>query len=254
MKRTLRTAVILAAGCGLRMKEAGAERPKGFITIGQIPIVEESIICLRETGVERLLIVTGHLQDYYVGLAERYPDLITLVHNPCYAESGSMYSLSLLAGRIEESFLLLESDLVYERRALTEAIGYPSEDMILVSGRTGSGDEVYVETTEDGLLRAMSKDRSRLGLNIMGELVGINKISLACFHAMIHHADEVFRRTLRFDYEDALVAAAQTVPVHCHLIADLVWCEIDDETHLARVLQTVYPAILVREGRNRISN
>jgi choline kinase len=249
MKRILNTAVILAAGCGLRMKDAGLEQPKGFITIGSIPIVEESVIRLAESGVRHLIIVTGYLKDHYIGLAARYRDLITLVHNPYYAESGSMYSLSLVAEQIEDSFLLLESDLVYEQRALAEVLGHPSTDTILVSGPTGSGDEVHVETSEERLLRAMSKDRTRLGPHIIGELVGISKLSLTCFRAMIRHADEVFRRTLRLDYEDALVAAAETVPVHCHLIADLVWSEIDDESQLSRVRRLVYPAILSRDGQ-----
>jgi choline kinase len=249
MKRIVRTAVILAAGCGLRMKDAGLKRPKGFITIGQIPIVEESVIRLSASGISRLLIVTGHLQDYYIGLAARYPELITLVHNSRYEDSGSMYSLSLVAEQINESFLLLESDLVYEQRALAEVMGHPSADTILVSGPTGSGDEVHVETSDEHLLRAMAKDRTRLGPHIIGELVGISKLSHSCFLAMIRHADEVFLRTLRLDYEDALVAAAETVPLHCHLIADLVWSEIDDEAQLSRVRRTVYPAILAREGK-----
>jgi choline kinase len=50
------------------------------------------------------------------------------------------------------------------------------------------------------------------------------------------------------DYEtDCLVAAAQVVPVNCHVVEDLVWVEIDDERQLIRARDTVYPAILQRE-------
>lgn len=248
LMESLDSAVILAAGRGLRMKEAGLERPKGFIETGSLPIVEESVIRLSAAGIRRIVIVTGFLPGFYGELAERYPGLITLVHNPRFAESGSMYSLSLAGERIEAGFLLLESDLVYERRSLTEILGDPARDAILVSEPTGSGDEVHVEAGDDGLLRAMSKDRSRLGSNVVGELVGISKLSHACLCAMLRHAGEVFRTTLHLDYEDALVAAAAAVPIHCHLAAGLAWSEIDDAGHLSRAREKIYPGIVAHDG------
>ena len=242
------TAVILAAGCGLRMENAGRERPKGFLEIGALPIVEESVIRLAEAGIRRVVIVTGFLAEFYRGLAARYPGLVTLAHNPRFAESGSMYSLSLAGEAIEAGFLLLESDLVYERRALEEVLSDPALDAVLVSEPTHSGDEVYVEASETGFLRAMSKDRARLGPNVLGELVGISRLSEACFRAMQRHAENVFRETLHLDYEDALVAATRSVPVACRVVPDLAWSEIDDAEHLARVRRRVYPAILARDG------
>ncbi len=244
------TAVILAAGRGLRMKEAGLKRPKGFIEIGTMPIVEESVIRLAASGIRHMIIVTGHLPHHYMGLAARYPDLITLVPNPLFAKSGSMYSLSLVIERIEADFLLLESDLVYERRALVEVLGHPESDVMLVSRPTGSGDEVYVEVSDDRRLRAMAKDRTRLGLLVIGEMVGITKLSLGCFRAMKRYADEVFKTTLKLEYEDALVAVGKLVPVYCHLVDDLAWSEIDNEAHLLHVRNTVYPDILVRESKS----
>jgi 2-aminoethylphosphonate-pyruvate transaminase len=48
-----------------------------------------------------------------------------------------------------------------------------------------------------------------------------------------------------FDYEtDALVAAARARPVACRLVGDLLWAEIDDERHLERARERVYPALL----------
>ena len=230
------------------MGAEGRERPKGFLEIGPLPIVEESVIRLAKAGIRRVVLVTGFLDEFYRGLAARYPALIARVHNPRFAESGSMYSLSLALGELESGALVLESDLIYEKRALAEVLADPAEDVILVSEPTGSGDEVHVEASEDGLLRAMSKDRSRLGPNVAGELVGISRLSPACLRAMGRYAGGVFRETLRLDYEDALVAAAKEVPVACRVVPDLAWSEIDDEGHLSRARASVYPAILARDG------
>src|SRR5262245_4886260 len=108
------------------------------------PIIDESIARLRSRGVRRIVIVTGHQRSFYDDLQARTPQVVT-VHNPAYAESGSMRSLACAAGYVvDEQFLLLESDLVYESRALDAALDSPHADVIVVSGPTGSGDEVYV--------------------------------------------------------------------------------------------------------------
>ena len=63
-------------------------------------------------------------------------------------------------------------------------------------------------------------------------------------------ADAAFRRTLMFDYEtDCLVAAAAERPIACPLVPDLLWGEIDDPGHLARVRDRVYPALMRLQAR-----
>jgi 2-aminoethylphosphonate-pyruvate transaminase len=165
--------------------------------------------------------------------------------NPRYADSGSMYSLYCAREAIEEGFLLLESDLIYEPRALTELLQHPAEDAILLSGPTGAGDEVYV-STHDGYLAGMSKNPDALGSDaeIAGELVGISKISGPLFRIMVRIAERAFAESLHYDYEtDCLVAAGAERPVACPLVSDLVWAEIDDPSHLKRARDSVYPEI-----------
>ena len=235
------TAVVLAAGRGVRLKELGTQIPKGFLRLGTRPIIEESIARLRRTGVKRLVIVTGHLEQHYRELAARLGP-IELVHNPRYADSGSMYSLYLAREALGAAdFLLLESDLIYEDRALDAVASHAARNVLLVSGPTASGDEVYVEAC-DGKLVNLSKQRAEIG-TLFGELVGITRVSPPLFDAMLACAEARFRETLRMEYEHALVAAARTVPVDCLLVPDLVWAEIDDARHLDRAARQVYPRI-----------
>jgi len=239
----IRTAVILAAGMGTRLRGEVHDCPKGFLRLGQRPIIEESIERLVAAGIQDIVIVTGHCADHYDQLAAEQDGLVRTVRNPHFAESGSMYSLSCARDVINDDFLLLESDLIYEPRALIELLLQPVADAILLSGPTGAGDEVWVET-RDGNLLAMSKDRNALGSPVAGELVGISKISTDLFTLMQKIADEAFKTSLRYDYEtDCLVAAAASRPIHCPVIADLIWTEIDDPGHLQRARERVYPQI-----------
>ena len=159
-----------------------------------------------------------------------------------------MYSLYCARDAVTGPFLLLESDLVYEPRALTCLLEHPAADAILLSGPTRAGDEVYVEC-RDGNLVDMSKDREALGSGVAGELVGISKISAALYARMCGIAERAFATSLRYDYEtDCLVAAGREQPIACPVVPDLVWGEIDDPSHLARARDTVYPEVRRRTG------
>lgn len=251
ISKPITTAVILAGGMGLRLRSLGAQIPKGFLRLGDRPIIEESIWRLQAHGIRRIVIVTGHQAEYYERLRAQYPRLIETVHNPFYAESGSMYSLSCVRDRVTQDFLLLESDLVYEQAAIRQCLGFPLASAVLLSGLTGARDAVFVEA-KAGRLVSMSKNREQLGGNIHGELVGICKISRQLFQVMLSEADKHFESSPRMDYEtDCLVAAADRTPVPCHLVNDLCWCEIDDEAHLSHAKQVVYPSVMRRDSRVR---
>ena len=239
----IRTVIILAAGMGIRLKERGKLTPKGCMRLGEKSIVEESVIRLLAVGIERIVIVTGHLAEQFEPLQNQYREAVQLVHNPHFADSGSMYSLYCARHCVDEAFLLLESDLVYERRALTACLASPSDNVVLLAGLSNSSDEVFVET-QNGHLVAMSKNRDHLGDEISGEMVGICKISRPLFSVMLDKAEQRFVTTRHMDYEtECLVAASRDVPVSCPVVEDLMWCEIDDETHLTRARNKIYPVV-----------
>ncbi len=239
----VRTAIILAAGMGLRLKEKGKKNPKGLICLGDKSIIEESVIRLQSVGITRIVIVTGHLFEHYQHLQRRFQDTVQLVHNPHFADSGSMYSLFCARHHVNGTFLLLESDLVYERRALTTCLTHASDNVVLLAGFSGTSDECFVET-KGGDLASISKTRQSLGTEVNGELVGICKISQSLFSEMIRTAEQRFCHTRHVAYEtDSLVAASQVMPISCPVVEDLVWCEIDDETHLTRARNRIYPRV-----------
>ena len=252
----IETAVILAAGMGTRLGSELEGSPKGFLRLGVQPIIEESIGCLINAGIRDIVIVTGYGATHYERLATNQDGIVRTVHNPAFAESGSMYSLYCAREVVDGAFLLLESDLIYEARALTALLSDSAGDAILLSGATNAGDEVYVLTDETdngrhGKLLDMSKDRVELDGTVSGELVGISKISTGLFDIMQRIAAAAFQQSLHFDYEtDCLVAAARERPIACPVVSDLVWAEIDDPGHLKRAREQIYPEIQRRIAAN----
>lgn len=235
-------ACILAAGMGTRLGKRGRQCPKGFLELGTRPIIEESMEKLRSVGIERIVIVTGHLAHYYEKLATESPHQITLVHNPRFDYTGSLASLYEARSVLKEPYLLLESDLIFEKRAVEICQEDPSADLVLVSGPTGAGDEVYVETRGSNLV-SMSKKREQLG-SVLGEFVGISKVSRDLHRELMTLADQRLTEEPHLCYEtDGLVGCAAGHPIPCRLIPDLQWAEIDTEQHLHRALSTVYPRL-----------
>jgi len=234
---------------GVRVRDRGEMTPKGCMCLGEKSLVEESVLRLLAVGIERIVIVTGHHAEQYEPLQVRYRQSVLLVHNPHFADSGSMYSLYCARHCVDEAFLLLESDLVYELRALTKCLENPSANVVLLARFSKTSDECFVET-RNGRLVAISKNRESLGAEVPGEMVGICKISRALFSVMLDMAERSFHTTRHVDYEtDCLVAAARVMPISCPLAEDLVWCEIDDETHLARARNEIYPVVRADDAK-----
>lgn len=233
--------MILAAGRGVRLGARGQEVPKGFLEVGGQTLIERSLAALRTAGIERVTIVTGHLSDHYAALAARVGEWVTLVHNTEYATSGSLVSLTCV-GSIDESYLLVESDLLYEPRAPRLLVESPRGDLLLASGPTGSGDEVYVGS-ENGYLVDLTKRAHELRGTRVGELVGLTRVSPALHAELLSQADRLLAKTRHVEYEAALVAASRRHPVPVLVIDDLVWTEVDDASHLARAVDTIAPRL-----------
>lgn len=265
--RKIKTAVILAAGMGSRLQDITNDMlPKGLMKINGKSLVERSIEKLRSLGIEKIYIVTGHLNEFYDELAKEN-NYIETRKNRKYKATGSMTSLSILEDELKEDFLLLESDLIYEVYGLIKVINYEKDDCILLSGKTDSGDECYVEVREDNLYK-ISKNKQEIE-HVYGELVGISKVSLELYKEMLkqykdfnnrindYKNEENFfksenKKAKKYDYESAIFDAAQKRKVGYLKIENLVWGEIDDKDHLERIKTFILPK-LEKNAEERIN-
>ena len=84
------TAVILAAGRGMRLGDDFRDRPKGFINCQGSTLVQRSLAILRASGITRVVIITGHCADFYDELARQSAGFVTTLFNERYASNGSL--------------------------------------------------------------------------------------------------------------------------------------------------------------------
>lgn len=227
----VKTAVIMAAGLGSRFGKMTESMPKGFIEVGGTAMVVRSIETLLSCGITRIIIGTGYKKEAYERLAERYPQ-VECVYSERYASTNSMYTLYNCRNAIgNEGFLLLESDIIYSRNAITGIMEDTHADIMLITPVTKFQDQYYVEHDSTGRLTNCSTDNTKV--NAAGELVGIHKLSADFFKRMCADYAAVAEEKPKMGYEYELLAMSQDImPVHVLNAKDVRWYEIDDESDL----------------------
>ena len=118
------TALLLAAGTGSRLRPLTENAPKCLTEVGGIPILGRLVNSLRAQKINRLIVVIGHQRNRIREfLRDNAADMqIDYVTNPEYRTTNNIYSLWLARKQIRESFLLVESDLVFEASMLTDLL------------------------------------------------------------------------------------------------------------------------------------
>ncbi len=232
------TACLLAAGTGSRLQPLTYSIPKCLTEINGRPILERLISCLREQGFKRLVVVVGHLEQCIRKfLDDCAGDLvIEYVRNPLYRTTNNIYSLWLAGSEIQESFLLIESDLIFEA-SLLEALLIP--DKIAVShilpwmnGTTiamdSSGDVAFFHKTPT--TPALPKIRAGRLLDSAYKTVNICSLSRATWSRVLPRLEQAIADGRVNEYYEAVFAEMVgdgSLSFECVLFDPDRWYEVD---------------------------
>lgn len=119
-EKQVRTALLLAAGTGSRLAPLTDKMPKCLVPVNEVSILERLLDALRSHNFNKLVIVVGHHADSirdFLG-TKAYGMEIVYITSPVYKTTNNIYSLWLAGKAIEEPFLLIESDLVFDPEML----------------------------------------------------------------------------------------------------------------------------------------
>lgn len=235
----VRTAVIMAAGMGTRFGKYTELIPKGFVDINGTPMVIQSIETLISCGIERIIIGTGYHKEAYDALCEEYPEVICC-HSPRYAETNCLYTLWNCRALIgDEDFLMLDSDLIYEPKAIVALLQSKYPSAILATPVKKFQDSYFVE--EDKKHRFIKWLKNYDELNACGELIGIHKLSNKFFKAICHEFERNLALNEKSSYEPFFQKVSNTqCPIYILKVDDLVWYEIDDAADLKVAEESIH--------------
>ena len=234
-------AVILAVGMGTRLRNiTNNEIPKPFLEINGLSLIERSINKLNLCGIEEIIIVVGHLKEFFIELSKKYTN-IRLVENKDYSITGSMASFYCAKGLIDDDILLLEGDLIYEKKAIEELLKSEKKDALLLSEDKKAGDDYYFEL-KDNKITSVLKNSLSGEEKLIGELTGITKLSKELSFEMFEYFK--LKNNPKFGYEYCLAELSEKREIGYLKIDGILWSEIDDENQLERVISIIYPEIL----------
>lgn len=148
-------AVILAAGMGNRLGELTRNNTKCMIEVGGKKLIDRMLLQLSALGLSRVVIVTGYKEDNLRShIGNRYDGKLRIVYvsNPVYERTNNIYSLALAAEYLaQDDTLLLESDLIFEDKALRLIMDNPCPNLALVA---------KYETWNDGTMVRIDQDNN----------------------------------------------------------------------------------------------
>lgn len=98
------SAVILAAGFGMRMVPINTETPKGLLEVHGEALIERQIRQLHSAGIHKIYIVVGFMKEQYEYLIDDYD--VELIVNTNYAKKNNLHSLYLAREHLSNAYII----------------------------------------------------------------------------------------------------------------------------------------------------
>lgn len=187
------TALLLAAGKGSRLYPLTHHIPKCLTMVHEASILERLVINLNKQGFKRLVVVTGYQEKCireFLG-TQACGMTIDYVFSPLYATTNNIYSLWMARDIINEPFMLIESDLVFDV-SLLDNMRYPDRIAVArmqpwMNGSTVTVNQSinqsqYVKKFQNGIAGTFDEIRYKT--------VNMYSFSLSSWHSIIERLDQ----------------------------------------------------------------
>ena len=187
-EKQVRTALLLAAGTGSRLAPLTDKTAKCRVLVNEVSILERLVDTLRLHNFKRLVIVVGHqensIRDF---LGTQAGDMkITYITSPVYKTTNNIYSLWLARLEIDEPFLLIESDLVFDPEMLKDML---QPDRIAVSKLQPWMNGTAVTINSRHKIKAFQKDIHKTTEDRQYKTVNIYSLSMQTWKSVRQRLD-----------------------------------------------------------------
>ncbi|WP_462424181.1 NTP transferase domain-containing protein [Fusobacterium ulcerans] len=234
----IKTAVILAAGETLDF-----DKPVGFLEILNSTLIERTIKLLSKYNIDKIIIAAGYKAEYYKKLTKEYSNL-KIIENKKYKTTGNMYSLYLLRKHLQEDFILLEGDLIFEENIISLLLNSKDKNVTMIdTSISDKEDSLYVTTKKNELLN-ISKGKYSLE-KISGELIGISKLKYSSYLKMLDKFTQIENKL--FFYEYSFLDKNIFSDLKCISSKENIWGEIDNQKQYEYIKNNIVKSLYKKE-------
>lgn len=234
----IKTAVILAAGETLDF-----DKPVGFLEILNSSLIERTIKLLSKYNIDKIIIAAGYKSEYYKKLTKEYSNL-KIIENKKYKTTGNMYSLYLLRKHLQEDFILLEGDLIFEENIISLLLNSKDKNVTMIdTSISDKEDSLYVTTKKNELLN-ISKGKYSLE-KISGELIGISKLKYSSYLKMLDKFTQIENKL--FFYEYSFLDKNIFSDLKCISSKENIWGEIDNQKQYEYIKNNIVKSLYKKE-------
>lgn len=237
------TAVILLAGMGTRLLPLTQNQHKALIEIGGHCILERQITQLKNHGIKTIHLVLGYREQDIINFitAKNWSNFVTLHHNTDYKNNNTGASLFITLPFLNDSFLLLDGDVMLEDQLLKPLIEDCTECRFLCDTDTSKLNSEAVRILADDAQHIQDISK-HVPLNISaGESIGVSLYQKDWIEPLMQTLKTglASAENHKWYYEDALHVILQSSqktlsPLHIIPTGNFKWVEIDDHDDLAR--------------------
>ncbi len=235
-------ALILAAGCGNRLRPLTDSVPKAMVKVGDEPIIGNTIKCLLSAGIKDIGIVVGYkgecIKKY---VSDTFGDLnICYFENKRYKETNNIVSLYSAIDYCNDDIILLECDVIFPLSSLQRLIESGGDCDILVSNYDPHIMDGTVVRTIDGHVSELilgEWQTPNFDYTTASKTVNIYKFSKAFldrFVTLIAWYVKMVSEKVYYEKVLGMIIYSQEYDIRTISIPSFMWCEIDTVNDLKR--------------------
>ncbi|MFX0138141.1 MAG: bifunctional sugar-1-phosphate nucleotidylyltransferase/acetyltransferase [Candidatus Hodarchaeota archaeon] len=225
-------AVILAAGKGKRLMPITSSRPKPMIPLAGKPILEYTILGLKDAGINEILLIVGYkeeiIRDHFGNGRDKFNVKIEYITQEEQLGTGNAASLARNFVK-DDPFLLMYGDLMVEPKIFKEVLEKfnesKTEGLISLLEVTNPQDYGIISLKANGFVEKITeKPVPELKLG------NLANAGIYVFDPLIFKAIEKTQRSIRGEYEftDSMQILINQLNVNIlgYIIKDYFWSDI----------------------------
>ena len=250
-------AIVLSAGQGRRLLPLTSELPKCLLALdSQRSLLQLQLEALARCGIPRAVVVTGYGADlveaHLAGLRTPPRIHVETIYNPFFGSSDNLISCWLSRVAMDDDFLLLNGDTVFEDAVLLRLLDSVRDPLTVTVDHKRDYDDDDMKVALDAAGRVLAIGKTLPAEAVGGEAIGLIAFAGSGPKLFVEGLERAVRRpgaARRWYLSVVHELAEEDGVVGTASIRGLWWREIDGSEDLSRAREEWVGRISSRGGR-----